>query len=87
MSLKDEAAILLSELLRISPERDNQTVSKFIDTIVSISIDEIERKRPWIEHKLGPMAFKDNNISHNSLVAHEITSSEYLNLIKNQKSI
>lgn len=47
MSLRDEAAILLSELLRISPEVENQTVNDFIEAIVQIAIDEMERKHPW----------------------------------------
>ncbi len=47
MSLKDEAAILLCELLRISPEQPNQTVNDLIDAIVMLSVDEIKRRHPW----------------------------------------
>jgi len=51
MSLKDEAAILLAELLRLPPEQNNETVTVFIETMTKLAIDEI-RRRPFIQPML-----------------------------------
>jgi len=52
MSLKDEAAILLAELLRLPPEQDNETVTAFIKTMTKLAVDEMQR-RPFIPPRLG----------------------------------
>jgi hypothetical protein len=51
MSLKEEAAVLLAELLRLPPEQENETVSAFIETVTKLALDEI-RRRPFIQPRL-----------------------------------
>jgi hypothetical protein len=43
MSLKDEAAILLAELLRLPPEQENETIMAFIETMTKLAVDEMQR--------------------------------------------
>jgi hypothetical protein len=52
MSLKDEAAILLAELLRLPPEHDNETVTAFIETMTKLAVAEMQR-RPFTPPRLG----------------------------------
>jgi hypothetical protein len=52
MSLKEEAAILLAELLRLPPEQENETVTAFIETMIELAVDEMQR-RPFIPPRLG----------------------------------
>jgi hypothetical protein len=44
MSLRDEATILLSELLRLSPEQQSKTVTAFIETMTNLAVDEMQRR-------------------------------------------
>jgi hypothetical protein len=61
MSLKEEAAILLSELLRLPPEQENETVTAFIETMTRLAFDEI-RRQPFIRPRLGGGGILDREV-------------------------
>jgi hypothetical protein len=61
MSLKDEAAILLAELLRLPPEHDNETVTAFIETMTRLAVAEMQR-RPFTPPRLGGGGILDREV-------------------------